>query len=231
MNKRPFATSLLNEAVLDVRFERMTTVFIISAPSGSGKSTLVSRLLASDPTLRFSVSYTTRKPRGNEKPGESYVYITDEEFRSRIENAEFLEHAEVFGNLYGTHREVLEQAQAESKDLILDIDVNGARQLKERIPEAVTIFVLPPSRDILEQRLRSRSEDSEAVIQRRLKDAADELRNYKQYDYVLVNHQVDESTATLAAIIRAERIRRVRMEEQIRPILKSFEERPPSLFR
>ncbi|MBV8864758.1 MAG: guanylate kinase [Acidobacteriaceae bacterium] len=231
MNKRPFATSLLNEAVLDVRFERMTTVFIISAPSGSGKSTLVSRLLASDPTLRFSVSYTTRKPRGNEKPGESYVYITDEEFRRRIEHAEFLEHAEVFGNLYGTHREVLEQAQAENKDLILDIDVNGARQLKERIPEAVTIFVLPPSRDILEQRLRSRSEDSEAVIQRRLKDAADELRNYKQYDYVLVNHQVDESTATLAAIIRAERIRRVRMEEQIRPILKSFEERPPSLFR
>ena len=231
MNKRPFATSLLNEAVLDVRFERMTTVFIISAPSGSGKSTLVARLLASDPTLRFSVSYTTRKPRGNEKPGESYVYITDEEFRRRIEHAEFLEHAEVFGNLYGTHREVLEQAQAENKDLILDIDVNGARQLKERIPEAVTIFVLPPSRDILEQRLRSRSEDSEAVIQRRLKDAADELRNYKQYDYVLVNHQVDESTATLAAIIRAERIRRVRMEEQIRPILKSFEERPPSLFR
>jgi len=190
----------------------------------------VARLLASDPTLRFSVSYTTRKPRGNEKPGENYVYITPEEFRNRAEHGEFLEHAEVFGNFYGTHREVLEQARAEGKDLILDIDVNGARQLKERIPEAVTIFVLPPSRDILEQRLRSRSEDSEAVIQRRLKDAADELRNYKQYDYVLVNHQVDESTATLRAIIRAERIRRVRMEEQIRPILKSFEERPPSLF-
>jgi guanylate kinase len=209
----------------------MTTVFIISAPSGSGKSTLVSRLLARDPRLRFSVSYTTRRARGNEKPGESYVYISPQEFQKRIEEGEFLEHAEVFGNFYGTHREVLEQARAEGKDLVLDIDVKGARQLKERIPEAVTIFVLPPSRDILEQRLRSRSEDSEAVIQRRLKDAAEELRNYRQYDYVLVNHQVEESTATLAAIVRAERIRRSRMEEQIRSILKSFEERTPSLFR
>ena len=231
MNSRPGSSGLLSEDAPGTLSDRMTTVFVISAPSGSGKSTLVSRLLASDGTLRFSVSYTTRKARGNEKPGENYVYITPEEFKKRIEHGEFLEHAEVFGNFYGTHREVLEQAQAEGKDLILDIDVNGARQLKERIPEAVTIFILPPSRDILEQRLRARSEDSEAVIQRRLKDAADELRNYKQYDYVLVNHQVEESTATLAAIIRAERIRRVRMEEQIRPILKSFEERPPSLFR
>jgi guanylate kinase len=211
--------------------ERMTTVFIISAPSGSGKSTLVARLLAMDPGLRFSVSYTTRRPRGLERPGESYVFISREEFSSRIEGDEFLEYAEVFGNYYGTHREVLEQAQAEGKDLILDIDVKGARQLKTRIPEAVTIFILPPSRDILEQRLRSRSEDSEVVIQRRLRDAADELRNYKQYDYVLVNHQLEESTATLSAIVRAERARRVRVEEQIRPILKSFEERPPLLFR
>ncbi len=206
------------------------TVFIISAPSGSGKSTLVARLMASDPGLRFSVSYTTRKPRGMEKPGESYVYITHEEFRRRVEEGEFLEHAEVFGNLYGTHREILEQAAAEGKDLILDIDVKGARQLKERIPEAVTIFILPPSRDILEQRLRSRSEDSETVIQRRLHEAAEELRNYRQYDYVLVNHQLEESSGTLAAIVRAERIRRARMEERIRPILRSFEERPPTLF-
>lgn len=209
---------------------QMTTVFIISAPSGSGKSTLVSRLLSRDPRLRFSVSYTTRRARGNEKPGESYVYITREEFQRRIEEGEFLEYAEVFGNFYGTHREVLEQARAEGKDLILDIDVKGARQLKERIPEAVTIFILPPSRDILEQRLRARSEDSEAVIQRRLKDAAEELRNYKQYDYVLVNHQLEESTVTLSAIVQAERIRRTRVEDQIRPILRSFEERPPSLF-
>jgi guanylate kinase len=210
--------------------EGMTTVFIISAPSGSGKSTLVARLMAADTRLRFSVSYTTRKPRGNEKPGESYVYISRDEFIRRIEDKEFLEHAEVFGNFYGTNREVLELAQSEGKDLILDIDVQGARQLKQRIPEAVTIFILPPSRDILEQRLRSRSEDSEEVIQRRLRDAGHEISNYKQYDYVLVNHQVEESSGTLASIIKAERVRRSRMEEQIRPILRSFEVRPPTLF-
>ncbi len=208
----------------------MTTVFIISAPSGSGKSTLVARLLASDPGLRFSVSYTTRKPRGNEKPGESYVYISRQEFEDRREHGEFLEHAEVFGNYYGTSRKVLDRSRSESKDLILDIDVKGARQLKEQIPEAVSIFILAPSRDILEQRLRSRSEDSEEVIQRRLRDAAEEIRNYSQYDYVLVNHQLEESVATLVAIVKAERVRRIRMEEQIRPILRSFEDRPPSLF-
>jgi guanylate kinase len=208
----------------------MTTVFIISAPSGSGKSTLVARLLASDPGLRFSVSYTTREPRGNEKPGENYVYISRREFEERIQKGEFLEHAEVFGNYYGTNRKVLDQARREGKDLILDIDVQGARQLKERIPEAVSIFILAPSRDILEQRLRSRSEDSEEVIQRRLRDAAEEICNYIQYDYVLVNHQVEESVATLASIVKAERVRRIRMEDQIRPILKSFEDGPPSLF-
>jgi guanylate kinase len=210
--------------------ERMTTVFIISAPSGSGKSTLVSCLLARDPQLRFSVSYTTRTVRGNEKPGESYIYISPQEFEERVQRGEFLEHAEVFGNHYGTNRKVLEQAQREGKDLILDIDVQGARQLKERIPEAVSIFVLAPSRDILEQRLRMRSEDSEEVIQRRLRDAAEEICNYSQYDYVLVNHQLEESIDTLAAIIKAERVRRIRMEDQIRPILRSFEVAPPSLF-
>jgi guanylate kinase len=210
--------------------EKVPVVFIISAPSGSGKSTLVSRLLASDPGLRFSVSYTTRKPRGNEKPGESYIYISREEFLQRIERNEFLEYADVFGNFYGTNRKNLELAATEGKDLILDIDVKGARQLKDKIPAAVSIFILAPSRDILEQRLRSRSEDSQEVIQRRLRDAAEEIRNYKQYDYVLVNHQVEESVATLAAIVRAERVRRIRMEEQIRPILRSFEEPNPHLF-
>jgi guanylate kinase len=208
----------------------LTTVFIISAPSGSGKSTLVSRILASDPGLRFSVSYTTRQARGHEKPGESYIYISRNEFEGRLANNEFLEHAEVFGNYYGTNREVLLKAQNEGKDLILDIDVQGARQLKERIPQAVTIFILPPSRDILEQRLRSRSEDSEETIQRRLKDAAAEIHNYRQYDYVLVNHRVDDSTLTLQSIVRAERVRRVRMEEHIESILRTFEMRTALLF-
>ena len=202
----------------------MSIVFVISAPSGSGKSTLVGHLLASDTGLRFSVSFTTRNPRGMEKAGESYNYISREEFLARIARGEFLEHAEVFGNHYGTHRSALESAEAEGKDLVLDIDVQGARQLKQSVPEAVSIFILPPSRDILEQRLRTRSEDSEAVIQRRLRDAVQEIKNYSEYDYVIVNHQVEESVATLLAVIRAERVRRSRVEDKIRPILKSFEE-------
>lgn len=200
----------------------MTNIFIISAPSGSGKSTLVSRLLAMDPDLRFSVSYTTRAPRGNEVPGESYVYISRQEFEDRIRKGEFLEHAEVFGNYYGTHQSVLDQARREGRDLILDIDVQGARQLRERIPEAVSIFILAPSRDILEQRLRARSEDSAETIARRLREAAEEIRNYDQYDYILVNHQVEESVTTLLSIVRAERVRRSRVEDKIRPILETF---------
>lgn len=208
----------------------LTTVFIISAPSGSGKSTLVSRLLQRDHRLRFSVSYTTRKPRGREKPGESYVFISRTEFEDRIAHGEFLEYAEVFGNYYGTNRNNLEQAYQEGKDLVLDIDIQGARQLKNKIPGAVSIFILAPSRDILEQRLRTRSEDTEEVIQRRLREAAEEIRNYKQYDYILINHRVEESVETLLSIIRAERVRRTRMEEQLRPILTTFEQKPPSLF-
>ena len=206
----------------------MTNVFIISAPSGSGKSTLVKRLLAHEQDLRFSVSYTTRSPRGAEVPGESYNYISRAEFERRIGRDEFLEFAEVFGNYYGTHASVLDRARQEGKDLILDIDVQGARQLKERIPEAVSIFILAPSRDILEQRLRMRSEDSAETIERRLREAADEIRNYSQYDFIIVNHQVEESVANLAAIVRSERVRRSRMEEQIQPILQSFEARPHS---
>jgi len=205
--------------------ERVTAVFIISAPSGSGKSTLVAGLLDRDPSLLFSVSYTTRQPRGNERPGESYNYISREEFETRIQNHEFLEYAEVFGNYYGTGSQILEQARDEGKDVVLDIDVQGARQLKRRLPDAVTIFILAPSRDILEQRLRARSEDSEEVIQRRLRDAAEEIRNYDQYDYVLINHRVEQSVDTLSAIVKAERIRRIRMEDQVRPILDSFRAR------
>jgi guanylate kinase len=201
----------------------MTTVFIISAPSGSGKSTLVKRLLAGVPGLMFSISYTTRPPRGHEVEGENYHFISREEFEKRVALGEFLEHAEVFGNYYGTHRGVLELAQEQSLDLVLDIDVQGARQLKGKIPEAVTVFILAPSREILEQRLRLRSEDSDAVIERRLRDAANEIRNYSAYDYVVINKELTRSDETLAAIVRGERVRRNRMEDQIRPILETFE--------
>lgn len=201
----------------------MSIVFIISAPSGSGKSTLVGRLLKEVPGLLFSVSYTTRAPRGNERPDENYHYVTREEFEECVARDEFLEHAEVFGNYYGTHRSILERAQTEGLDVVLDIDVQGARQLKGRIPDAVSIFILPPSREILEQRLRDRSEDPEVVILRRLREAAEEIRDYSTYDYVVVNEQVDSSVDTLAAIVNAERVRRSRTEDKIRPILATFE--------
>jgi guanylate kinase len=201
----------------------MTNVFIISAPSGSGKSTLVARLLASEPDLLFSVSYTTRRRRGREVPGEDYCFVSRAEFEKMVAKGEFLEQAEVFGNYYGTHRSMWDRAILEGRDLILDIDVQGARQLKERIPEAVSIFILAPSREILEQRLRNRSEDAEEIIERRLREAAEEIRNYGQYDYVVVNCRVEESVSSLSAIVRAERVRRSRMEDKIRPILESFE--------
>jgi guanylate kinase len=201
----------------------MTTVFIISAPSGSGKSTLVNRLLTSVNGLTFSVSYTTRALRGNEVDGKNYRFVSRADFEAMIANGEFLEWAEVFGNYYGTHRSVLDRAQAEGKDLVLDIDVQGARQLKRCIPEAVTVFILAPSRQILEERLRARSEDRDEVIARRLRDAAGEIRNYSAYDYILVNRDLAESDAVLSAIVHAERVRRIRMEEQVRPILETFQ--------
>ena len=198
------------------------SVFIISAPSGSGKSTLVGRLMQEVSRLRFSVSYTTRQPRGAEVNGKEYFFISREEFQQRIDRAEFLEWEEVFGNYYGTHRSELERANDDGVDLILDIDVKGARQLKKTLPEAVSIFILPPSREVLEQRLRSRSQDSEEVIQRRLSEAAEEIRNYSQYDYVLVNKDIDASVDNLVAIVSANRSRRHWMEQQIRPILETF---------
>jgi guanylate kinase len=202
----------------------LTTVFIISAPSGSGKSTLVGRLFQEIPNLRFSVSYTTRQPRGAEVDGRDYHFITREDFEQRLERDEFLEHANVFGNYYGTHSGILERARKAGQDLILDIDVQGASQLRKRLPDAVTVFVLAPSRSILEQRLRARSEDPDAVIQRRLNEAAAEIRNYDRYDYVVINDDLDRSAHTLAGIVLAERARRTRILDQIRPILKTFED-------
>jgi len=200
-------------------------VFIISAPSGSGKSTLVHRLLANHDDLIFSISYTTRAPRGQEKDGVEYHFVSRRDFETMMLAGEFLEHAEVFENYYGTHRGAsLERALREGKDLVLDIDVQGARQLKIALPDAVSVFVLPPSRQVLEDRLRARSQDSDEEIQRRLRGAAEEVKNYRQYDYVLINRDIVESTAKLASIVMAERLRRDRMDEEVQPILDSFEQ-------
>jgi guanylate kinase len=204
----------------------MTTVFVVSAPSGSGKSTLVRRALELDKRLLFSVSFTTRAPRGEEKPGESYHYISREEFELRLSRDEFLEHAVVFGrDYYGTHRSALDRAEGQDRDLLLDIDVQGKRQLEEKLPDAVSIFILPPSRAILEKRLRARGDVAEEVLRRRLAEAASEIANSGEYDYQIVNDEnaVDESAGLLVSIIRAERVRSSRMAARVRPIRESFE--------
>src|SRR6266478_5196875 len=164
----------------------MSIVYIVSAPSGSGKSTLVNELFKMVGNLDFSISYTTRPPRGSEQNGKEYFFITREEFEAMIMACEFLEHAEVFGNYYGTARRFLRAAEARGNDLLLDIDVQGASQVKEKISDAVSIFILPPDREKLEWRLRNRGLDSEVVIRRRLDTARREIENYSKYDYILV---------------------------------------------
>ncbi len=198
-------------------------VYIISAPSGSGKSTLTNELLRSVPHLEFSISYTTRRPRGSEHNGREYYFVNKQEFERMIAADEFLEHACVFGDYYGTARRYLHDAEARGNDLVLDIDVQGAAQVKQKMPEAVSIFILPPSRQELERRLRRRSEsekhvedparrlqdaEREAVIQRRLHTAAKEIENYCTYDYILVNDQLERSIDRLKAIVIAERLER-----------------------
>ena len=200
----------------------MSIVFIISAPSGSGKSTLVNRLMQHDPALTFSTSVTTRAARAGEIDGEAYRFVSREQFLEMRDAGELLEWAEVFGNLYGTPRSALELARQNDKDLILDIDVQGAAQLRKTLTEAVTIFILPPSRLVLEQRLRKRSSDSNAVIGRRLCEAAGEVEDYKEYNYVLVNDQLEESFKQLHGILLAERARTRYVQEKIVPILESF---------
>jgi guanylate kinase len=190
----------------------MSIVFIISAPSGSGKSTLVNELRRSVPNLRFSISYTTRPPRGSEHNGNEYFFISRPEFEEMLKRDEFLEHADVFGNYYGTAKRFLREARETGNDLLLDIDVQGAKQIKDQLPEAVSIFVLPPSRKELEQRLRRRSHaegvDHEDVIHRRLHTASKEIENYPNYDYILVNDRLEQSIDDLKAILLAERSKR-----------------------
>jgi guanylate kinase len=224
-------------------------VFIISAPSGSGKSTLTNELLKLVPNLEFSISYTTRAPRGSEQNGKHYHFVSTDEFDRMIAAGEFLEHANVHGNCYGTSREFLRQAGRSGHDLLLDIDVQGAAQIKRNLTDAISIFVLPPDRTTLEWRLRNRHEDSEDVIQRRLLTASREIEEYDKYDYVLINDQLEKSIARLEAIVlserlsrqeralseeeraiieRAERLRLANLKEKVQPILASFRLPAPS---
>jgi guanylate kinase len=184
-------------------------LFIISAPSGSGKSTLVSQLRTLVEGLDFSISYTTRALRGSETDGREYHFTTRAEFERMIEAGDFLEWAEVFGNYYGTAISALSHAKDAGKDLLLDIDVQGAVQVMKKLPEAVSIFILPPSPEVLERRLRNRSAaehvTSETVIQSRLAEARNELKQMWDYKYALVNDVLDEAVAELRAIVLCER--------------------------
>lgn len=221
-------------------------LFIISAPSGSGKSTLVNGLRNYVPNLEFSVSYTTRAPRGSEQDGREYHFTTREEFERMIAADGFLEYAEVFGNYYGTARSVLVEAARRGNDILLDIDVQGERQVKKKMPDAVSIFVLPPSRAELESRLRKRSISENVhpdVISRRLDEARREIEKYPNYDYILVNDHLEQSLDLLVAIVLGERARgsgeplgpdqkqyleaakkclKSQMEQEIKGILDSF---------
>ena len=186
-------------------------LYIISAPSGSGKSTLVNELRSIVPNLDFSISYTTRPPRGSEQNGREYYFVTREEFEKMIAEDHFLEHAEVFGNYYGTACRFLDEAKLNGKDLLLDIDVQGAAQVRKRVPDAVSIFVMPPNKNILERRLRNRSQTDKVdpkVIERRLENAQKEIVNYKEYGYILVNEILDKAVEELKAIVLSERVRR-----------------------
>ena len=187
-------------------------LFIISAPSGSGKSTLVAQIRSLVAGLEFSISYTTRLPRGSEASGREYSFISVPEFEAKIAADDFLEYADVFGNYYGTARASLTDATARGNDLLLDIDVQGAEQVRERLPDAVGIFVLPPTPTILEARLRNRSRAEGAlddeVLGRRLRKAQSEIGNYFRYRYVLINDVLDLAVDELSAIVSVERFRR-----------------------
>jgi guanylate kinase len=187
-------------------------LFLISAPSGSGKTSLVSRLRSVVDNLEFSVSYTTRAPRGSEQEAREYHFISREEFQKMIDADEFLEYADVFGNYYGTARHSLTDAFAKGKDLLLDIDVQGASQVRQKMPEAVSVFLMPPSPEDLAYRLRSRSRAEGAVIEEviklRLAKARQEIENYCEYGYILVNDILDRAVEEMAAIVSSERMSR-----------------------
>lgn len=222
---------------------RKPLVYIISAPSGSGKSTLANEILKLVPNLVFSISYTTRALRGSEQNGKQYHFVPMEEFERMVRDGEFLEHANVHGSCYGTSRRFLREAGASGQDLFLDIDVQGAAQIKKNLTDAISIFVLPPDRQTLEWRLRNRGENREDEIKRRLQDARREIEEYDKYDYVLINDQLEKSIERLRAIVlserlqreqrelseqeraiveRAERLRLANLKEKVQPILASF---------
>jgi len=188
---------------------RRGLLIILSSPSGAGKSTLARRLMDWDPSLRFSVSATTRKPRPGEVDGQHYRFVTHDAFRALVDAGQMLEHAEVFGNFYGSPREPAEIALSEGRDTLFDIDWQGGQQVRRSAlaRDVVSVFILPPSMAELESRLRARAQDSEAVIAARMQKSRDEISHWGEYDYVIVNRDIDAAEAELRTILTAERAR------------------------
>jgi guanylate kinase len=189
-------------------------LFVFAAPSGAGKTSLVRALMEKESSLRFSVSYTTRQKRATEKKGHDYIFVAPEEFQRLARSGEFLEYAQVFDNWYATPRRQVEEALVKGEDIILEIDWQGAQQVRAAMPECITIFILPPSRAALEQRLRERGTDSDEVIARRLRDAVSDMTHWQEFDYVVINEQFDKAVDELREIVqgRGEALRAGRRE-------------------
>jgi len=181
--------------------EKKGRLFVFAAPSGAGKTTLVHAVVTKHPELRFSISYTTRRPRRNEADGVDYLFVDEDEFMRLRDDGEMLEYARVFDNYYATSRSQVEKHLADNRNVILEIDWQGARQVRESMPECVTIFILPPSVEELERRLRDRRTDSEAVIERRLRDALSDMSHWEEFDYVIINDDLNRAVAELEAIL------------------------------
>ncbi|VFM95891.1 MAG: guanylate kinase [Candidatus Kentron sp. G] len=202
--------------------EHPGTLYVVSAPSGAGKTSLVRALTADDPAALLCVSHTTRPPRPGERDGVHYHFVSESVFREIRERDAFLEYAEVFGNYYGTSREWLAEQLRRGVDVILEIDWQGARQVRNQIPECIGIFILPPSRDTLMRRLLDRGQDGESVIARRMRDAVSESSHFHEYDYLVINDGFDAALSDLRAILRSERLRRTRQAQCHRSLLASL---------
>jgi guanylate kinase len=212
-------------------FERPGTVaeepargilYVVSSPSGGGKGTLIQRVLKQVPNLSYSVSYTTRAPRNGEVNGREYFFVTPEKFKAMIAAGDFLEWAHVHGKLYGTSRHQVSRDVFEGRDIILEVDVQGAASVRELVADSVSIFILPPSVEILRQRLIARGTDSPEELELRLRHAPEELKHYKTFNYVIINDEVEKAAKQLSCIIEAERAGRVRQEPQIKRVVESF---------
>jgi guanylate kinase len=194
-----------------MRVRRRGLLLVLSSPSGAGKTTIARRLIAADPGLTLSVSVTTRPPRQGEIDGRDYLFISPGRFSEMMAHGELLEHAIVFGHSYGTPRVPIEEALAAGRDVVADVDWQGAQQLAEKLPrDLVAVFVLPPSLDALGTRLLARAQDSASVVSTRMAKSAEEMSHWSEYDYVIINHDIEESISEAQAIVTAERLRRTR---------------------